>query len=208
VRSFLEFLKTTLVGGIFFLLPLIVTIVVIAKGIAMVAKVVRPIAARLPFTRLAGIAAEDLVAVFLLLVVCFLAGLVSRTTLGKAISGRAENMVLKKIPGYSILRSMTGDGVLGPGVRLQTALVWIEESWVLAFLVERNPSGLLTVFVPSAPTPAAGTIYYMTEDRVRTIDVPVRVAVKLIMQLGVGSAEALRGKFDNVPLKTLRPEGE
>lgn len=206
MRSVLDFVKTTLVGGVFFLLPLIVTILVAAKGIQAVAKVVRPLSSRLPFDRLAGVAAEDLVAVLLLLAVCFLAGLVARTDFGRSIAARAEDIVLKKIPGYTILRSMTNDGVLGPGVRLQTALAWIEESWVLAFLVERNPSGLVTVFVPSAPTPAAGTIYYMPAERVRTIDVPVRVAVKLIMQLGVGSAEALRGKFDNIPLKTSEEE--
>ena len=81
---------------------------------------------------------------------------------------------------------------------METALAWIEESWVLAFIVERpaDREEFVTVFVPSAPTPAAGTIYYLPESRVRPIDVPVKVAVKLIMQLGVGSHAALKGKFD------------
>jgi len=52
--------------------------------------------------------------------------------------------------------------------------------------------------VPSAPTPAVGTIYYLTEDRVRRLDVPVQAAAKLIMRLGVGSAELLRGKIEPV----------
>ncbi|HZN04281.1 MAG TPA: DUF502 domain-containing protein [Candidatus Polarisedimenticolia bacterium] len=199
MRSVLEFLKTTLVGGLFFLLPLIVTLYVLGKGIQAARRLVAPLSRLMPFESVVGVAADTLLAVVALLVVCFLAGLVARTGVGQAIADRAENMILKKIPGYTILRSMTSDGVLSSGVRMQTALAWIEESWVLAFMVERNPSGLVTVFVPSAPTPAAGTIYYLTEDRVRVIDVPVRVAVKLIMQLGVGSAEALRGKFDPGP---------
>jgi len=59
----------------------------------------------------------------------------------------------------------------------------------------RHADGLLTVFVPSAPTPVAGTIYYLPEDRVRRLDVPVQTAAKLIMRLGVGFAEALRGQI-------------
>jgi uncharacterized membrane protein len=65
----------------------------------------------------------------------------------------------------------------------------------MAFIVEEHPSGLLTVFVPSAPTPNAGSIYYLTEQQVKRIDVPVAAAVKCIMQLGVGSRELLEGKM-------------
>jgi uncharacterized membrane protein len=85
------------------------------------------------------------------------------------------------------------------GRALATALARIEDAWLLAFIMERHDDGLLTVFVPSAPTPAVGTIYYLTEERVRRIDVPVQAAAKLIMRLGVGSAELLRGKIDPVP---------
>ena len=50
---------------------------------------------------------------------------------------------------------------------MSVALARIEDAWMLSFVVERHASGLLTVFVPSAPTPAAGSVYYLTEDRVQ-----------------------------------------
>jgi uncharacterized membrane protein len=49
----------------------------------------------------------------------------------------------------------------------------------------------LDVFVPSAPTPAVGTVFYLPEDRVTRLDVPVADAAKIIMRLGVGSGELL-----------------
>jgi uncharacterized membrane protein len=71
------------------------------------------------------------------------------------------------------------------------ALARIEDAWVLSFVVERHPSGLFTVFVPSAPTPAAGSIYYLTAERLKLLDVPVSTAVGCIMRLGIGSHELL-----------------
>jgi len=198
MRGFANFLKTTLVGGLFFLLPLGLTVMIVGKVIGAISKVVVPVAELLPFQSVVGLKSPDILAIVLLLAVCFLAGLLAKTDFGRKIADRAEELILKKVPGYTILRSMTSDQVSGPGARMETALAWIEESWVLAFIVERprHPEEFATVFVPSAPTPAAGTIYYLPESRVRAINVPVKVAVKLIMQLGVGSHDALKGKYD------------
>jgi uncharacterized membrane protein len=198
MHSVLQFLKTTIVGGVFFLLPLAVVIWILGRALKAVANVMAPIADTLPFQKvIVGFAVANILGVIAIVIVCFLAGLVGRTGWGRRIGQSAEQAILKKVPGYSILRSMTGDGTLGPGVRIETALARVEDAWVLAFIVEKTPvDGLLTVFVPSSPTPAAGTIYYLEPDRVRRIDLPVKTAVKLVMQLGVGSAELLRGRIE------------
>jgi uncharacterized membrane protein len=52
---------------------------------------------------------------------------------------------------------------------------------------------MLTVFVPSAPTPTSGTVYFMTEAQVRRIDVPVAQVMRSLKQLGVGSTLLLSG---------------
>lgn len=198
MRTFVGFLRATIVGGLFFLLPLAVVVYVVRGALGVAAKVTGPVADALPFPReIVGMAVVDILGLVAIALLCFLAGLFARTRWGGRVGQAAEQAILKKVPGYSILRSMTSDGTLGPGTRLETALARVEDAWVLAFVVEQTPiDGLLTVFVPSSPTPAAGTIYYLTPDRVRRIDLPVKSAVKLIMQLGVGSAEALRGRIE------------
>jgi uncharacterized membrane protein len=74
---------------------------------------------------------------------------------------------------------------------VRTALAQIEECWVLAFVMERHGNGLNTVFVPSAPTPAAGSIYYLPDERIKLIDVSVQAAMGCITRLGIGSRELL-----------------
>jgi hypothetical protein len=87
---------------------------------------------------------------------------------------------------------MTGDIVgLGTGTEVAPPLARIEEAWVPGFVMERHASGLYTVFVPSAPTPLAGAIYYLTADRDKLLDIPTSAVVACIMRLGVGSRALL-----------------
>ena len=98
----------------------------------------------------------------------------------------------RRKPGFTFVKTIAqGLAGLQSGSELSVALARIEDAWMLSFVVERHPSGLFTGFVPSAPTPAAGSIYYLTEDRLKLLDVPVSAAIGCIMRLGTGSLELL-----------------
>jgi uncharacterized membrane protein len=134
-----------------------------------------------------GIAVTEVVAVCSLLLVCFIAGLAIRTRAGARVNAQLEQVILRRVPGFTFVKHI-GGGLAGleSGSDLSVALARIEDAWVLSFVVERHASGLFTVFVPSAPTPAAGSIYYLTEDRLKLLDVPVSAALGCIMRLDVG----------------------
>jgi hypothetical protein len=77
------------------------------------------------------------------------------------------------------------------------ALVEIEEALVPAFVVEELDDGRCTVFVPSVPTPLAGSIYILSPERVHPLNVPFTQAVKIITRWGSGSKDlvaAMRGE--------------
>jgi uncharacterized membrane protein len=79
----------------------------------------------------------------------------------------------------------------GESRELQVALARFDDNTVLGFIVEPPTNGIVTVFVPSAPTPAAGAFYYLPEDRVQKVDATVADAAKVIRQLGAGSSQFL-----------------
>jgi uncharacterized membrane protein len=194
MKALLRFAKTTLVGGLFFLLPVVLTLVLLRHAIQWTVKVVHPLAERLPIDSVIGLKTPDILAALLLIAVGFLAGLVARTTLGAHVSRRLEQVVLRKMPGYTLLKGATGGAVASGAPEVEVALVRFDDNTVLGFIVEKQTDGLLTVFVPSAPTPAAGSVFYLPEDRVTRLDVPVADAAKVIMRLGVGSKELLERK--------------
>jgi uncharacterized membrane protein len=206
MRALARLLTTTLVGGVLFLVPIVLTIFIATSAVKIAGKVLDPIAHLLPLEGLFGLALRDVAAALLLIVACFIAGLIARTQIGNYVNRRLEGAVLRKVPAFTFVKS-AAQGLLGleTGSEVQTALARIEDAWVPAFIVERHRSGLLTVFVPSVPTPAAGTVYLLEESRVRRLDVPVTAMVPVIMALGAGLRDLLEPAQRTAPPIELHP---
>ena len=82
-------MKTTILGGIFFLVPVAVLGIVIGKAYQFSLKIAAPLDAIIPITRFAGIAFVNILAVILILLVCFIAGLLVKRGL---LGSRAEKL--------------------------------------------------------------------------------------------------------------------
>ena len=179
-----EFVVNALIGGALIVLPLYLAALLLLKGMKAVAGLVRPIAQLLP----QWMPAENILALLLVLIVCFVVGLAVRTQAGRAIRGRMEVSVLGKIPGYTMIKGLTQRiaGDTSENV-WKTALVEIEDALVPAFIIEEYDDGRFTVFVPSVPTPFAGAVYILNAARVHPIDVPFAQALQSISKWGSGS---------------------
>jgi uncharacterized membrane protein len=179
-----EFVANALIGGALVVLPLYLAVLLLLKGMQAVAGLVRPIAGLLP----QWMPAENILALLLVLVVCFVVGLAVRTRAGRSITGRIEVAVFGKIPGYTMIRGLTQRiaGDTSENV-WKTALVEIEDALVPAFIIEEYDDGRYTVFVPSVPTPFAGAVYILNAARVHPIDVPFAQALQAISKWGSGS---------------------
>ena len=202
MKGFLDFVKTTIIGGLLFLVPAVLIVLLVKNALELARKILVPIEKLLPFENIAGVAVEHLFAVVLIVAVCFLAGLAARTSPGTKLNTWLERMILRRIPGFGLIKRVTKEMTnMESQSDFSVALARIEDAWVLSFIVEKLDGGLLAVFVPSAPTPAAGSIYYLTEDRVKRLDVSVSSAISCIMRLGVGSKELLQG-YQNLEMAT------
>jgi uncharacterized membrane protein len=182
----------TMVRGALFLVPIALLIILFVQAVRLIARVLDPVAKLVPTETFAGMILVDLLAVASIVVICFVAGILARTAIIGAFGDRIEHVLLRRIPGFTLVKSMT-EGVFGmdTGSAIKVALAWIEDSWALAFIMERHENGLSTVFVPSAPTPAAGAIYYLPDNRLRLLDVPVSAAIACVTSLGIGSRQLL-----------------
>ena len=138
-----------------------------------------------------------MLAIALLVIFCFAAGLFARTALAQRGVHWLESAVLSNVPGYQFLKS-TGESLLGVEQEPapQVVLARIEDAWQIAFVVERLEDGHLAVFVPGAPNPQLGSVYFMTEDRTRPAGIPPAAALKCLTRLGAGSSALLREIHD------------
>src|SRR5947209_136091 len=81
MRGVLHFLLTTLIGGLLFLVPLVVVAVVLEKALGLAHKVVEPLAAHMPIDF--GLHTPRVLASVLILLFCFFSGLFARTAVAR-----------------------------------------------------------------------------------------------------------------------------
>jgi uncharacterized membrane protein len=197
--SLIGFLKATIVGGLLFLLPAAVVLIILRHAMNLAGRVAEPISSLLPDAVISAVLATVLAALLLVLI-CFLSGLVARTRMGKRIMRSFETSLLGSIPQYQLVKSMAeGLAQVENAEGVKPALVSIEGGWQLGYLLEPLESGWVTVFLPQAPTPMAGNVMYMPADRVRPLDISMVNAMAIVKRMGVGSRDALRGADLTVP---------
>ncbi len=191
------FLKTTMVGGVVFLLPLAIVLMLLGYALQLASKVAQPISEQLQLQQwsdLGGIGIVGALSALVLVVISFAAGLVARTYSGERMTRWFEGSLLGRLPQYQMMKSMAeGLTRLENTTGIKPALVSIEGGWQIGYLLEPLENGWLSVFLPQAPTPMSGNIMYFPADRVRPLAITMVEAMSIIRHIGVGSGEALRG---------------
>jgi len=188
MKRSLEFFKTTVLGGALVVLPVWLTVLLLLKAVMQLQIFVKPVSIALP----EGIGHPRVMAVLALLALCFAVGALVRTAIGRQVRRTVERSVLERLPGYTTLRNVAEQiGDMEKAHGFKPALVEIEDALAPAFIVEEHADGRCTVFVPSAPTPAAGSIFIMDGARVHPIDVPITTAFRVVTKWGTGAGELL-----------------
>ena len=90
-----EFITSTVVGGLFIVVPVYLAALLLLKGMKSVGVLVRPIAALIPDWS----PAEGLLSLVLVLALCFLVGVAVRTPSGRAVRERMEMVFFERLPG-------------------------------------------------------------------------------------------------------------
>lgn len=190
MKGLAELTKTTLIGGLLVVLPIYLSILLLAKTLSGLFALLSPVTAAIP----AGAQFRQLFALLIVFAVCLVAGLVVRTGTGLRAKNALERSVLRKIPGYSLVRGLAerlgGESTEGS---FQPALVELEDALSPGFIIEELEDGRYTVLVPSVPTPAAGALFILPRERVHPLDVPFTQAVTVISKWGAGAGAMARG---------------
>ena len=187
-----QFIKTTILGGILFLVPIVIFMAVIGKALELSNLIAVPLAEGLSADSVGGFTVVHIMAVAILIAVSFIAGLAARTSVAKNLVTSLEINVLDKIPAYELLKAKT-QSVLTPEEtkNLRPAITRFDDSWQFIFEIERLADGKVVVFLPGSPDPWSGAVSVVTADRVTPLDITVQAAANLMKRLGRGSTDTL-----------------
>ena len=176
MRQIFDFVKTTALGGAIFLLPFAAMLVVVKAG-KMAVDSVTPLAEKLPYPRGEVVIAVYVVGSLLLVLVAFVAGLLTRSlSIEKDAVSFLEDKVLNKLPPYVAVRKYT-DRLAGLEAKtnedLKPVLVRTHNGWQLGFLA-------------GAPDPSSGVVQIVTTDHITPLNISYRDALACLEQSGRG----------------------
>jgi uncharacterized membrane protein len=189
-------LRATLLGGVVFLFPVVVLLVVIGQAIEWIRLVSDPIAASLPGDVSDWPVMTHLAAISILLLGCLVAGLLARGPSAKRFVDFLEESILRHLPFYDMLKARA-DSIQKPTELhgMDPVVVRFDDSWQIAFEIERVEGGAVALYVPGSPDPWSGGIMVVEEDRVSPLNLTVPLVAKLSQRLGKGTNDALAEYF-------------
>lgn len=196
MKSILKIIKATFLGGILFLVPLVVLLIVLEKGYGIVQKITLPLVSTFPKVSVLGLAIQELVGLLIIILICLVAGLLARTATAEKLVQKLEEGILSFVPGYSFMKSMN-ENILGLESKddLKVILVPTDAGLQFAFLIEQISDEKSTVFIPDAPNPWSGSVVFVDKKDITEIDITQKQALACIRKLGYGSEELLKNKL-------------
>jgi len=181
-------LRDLLIDGVLLALPLGAAAYLLRKTVGVLVPLLTPAAHLFPPGHWLGVAAIDLAALAVLALGLVGLGVFSRSKPGRRVAETLEQLVLSKIPGYLIIKSIAADfGSTEQDEGLRPALVSFDDNQVLGFVVEQDLAiDRVAVFLPGAPSAGGGNVVVVPGARVQLLDAPLSAARRAMKQRGLG----------------------
>jgi len=197
MRRFKCFMRTTLLGGITVVLPVVLTFFFLRWLFNIITGIIEPLTRLVVEKSKLQETIADFLVIVIIVLICFIIGLMVKTRLGHFIYGVVEKRILKIAPGYSLFKD-TIKQLLAQDRRpfSRVALVQVFEhvatTLMTGFVTDEHPEGYYTVYVPSGLNPTTGMIYHLKKEFVKLVDIPVETAMRTIIGCGSGSNELMQ----------------
>ncbi|MBK0327651.1 hypothetical protein I5535_10100 [Rhodobacteraceae bacterium F11138] len=185
-------MKTTILGGALFLGPLVFLILLLNHAFSISRKIAAPLGRLIPIDRFAGFALADILAVTLILLICYLAGLLARGRIFARQMGRIDNFMIDLIPGYAVAKGVLG-GVAqdtGAASAMRPVIVRFDDFEQLAYEIERWENKAV-IYLPGSPSAWSGSSVIVTVDRVTPLAIPPHHVTGLLRVRGRGTGQTL-----------------
>jgi uncharacterized membrane protein len=124
MKTLTRFVRTTFLGGLFFLISIVVLVIILAKALDFANKALKAVLVHILAASELSAAAATALSVLLVALVCFLAGLIARTVIGQKLVKALEDSVLSKVPAYEYLKQ-EGASALGVATMTEEPVVLV-----------------------------------------------------------------------------------
>lgn len=150
-----------LLGGVFFLIPVLIGIVLISKAFKILNPISMAIANFLDKSSFLKVFLVELISLFILTGICYLAGLLLKKGIIKNWKGNIEEKLFFLFPGLQRLKmSLLGGQKSHWGEKWQAAIIKEDQHYRIGFISESESPDFFCVYLPDAPRMDAGEVRY------------------------------------------------
>ncbi len=194
MKTIADFLKTTVIGGLFILLPLLLLELMLVEIFELIVLLATPIADLFPKSWIEAVNAPALVAVALILLASFALGVAARSAIGQRLGRWLERNTVGRIPLYGVLKGLAARLIeIGEGSAFKPAiLVSADGQREFSYLIEDHGDGNATIMLPWAPTPLSGSVKIVPMQQVQVLDTSLGDLTRVLSHWGVGAHELIR----------------
>ncbi len=187
------FLKTTAIGGLIFLLPIAVIAGLVGYVYNVVIAIYKPLKTYLPIDSAGGTAILFLIAVGILVMLCFLCGFLARRAIARKFSELVEKYLVMAFPKYAIYKDILAGNIGGDSQTpsLVPVTIQFDDAVRIGYEAGRTERGLVIVYLPGSPDPWIGSVALFEPDRVQSLDLEFSEASAICERLGRGSGQLL-----------------
>ncbi len=194
MKKIQAFIKTSLLGGFVVILPIAVLVGAFKWIFNFITTIIQPLTNLLMVKSDVKEILGHLIVISIILLLCFILGILVKTKIGKFLYDFLENSLLIKIPGYSLVKETAlqffGDKK-SPFSSVALANIFGNDTLVTAFITDEHKDGSFSVFIPTGPNPTSGNIYHLKSEYVHKIDASVEDTMRSIISCGSGSSNLI-----------------
>ena len=189
----MNFLKTTLLGGLFVLLPVLLLWIGLSEIAELLVAMATPIADLFPSGAFDNLSAPGVVATLLIVGASFVLGLAALSASIAHVGRLFETSVLFRVPMYRMLKIISSALIDTDKSGVRPALLLDGDGGGdPCYVMERHDDGRATVLVPWSPASFAGSIRVVPADRLQILSCSIDEFSRAVSLMGVGVADCIR----------------
>lgn len=188
----MNFLKSSILTGLYVLLPLMLLWIGLREIGDLLAAMATPIADMFPSSYFDDLKWPGIVAMILIVGASFVIGLAAKLNFVAHLAQKFETAILFRIPMYKMLKIISSSLVRSETSDVKPAIVkGADGGGDPCYVMENHDSGLATVLLPWSPASFAGSIKVVPKSQLEYLHCSIDEYSRSLSFMGIGVEECL-----------------
>jgi len=177
--------RAVILGGIFFLIPLLLIILLLTNAIKILLPIGRELVEVFGIHSIFGATTVTIVTVLLILFLCYLSGYLVQKGLVSNWGQKMEDRLFLMLPSLQMLKyRLLGDKPTKPEDDNWKAILLKEDNHYIIAFITATTNNFYSIYIPDAPKMDAGELRFITKKDCKFTPISMKEAMKSLNSFG------------------------